>query len=373
MRTNEGKGDQRSERRRLLFVSGESDGGAPRSTLELAGRLAARHDVRVVVGDRRTAPPLYQASVNASIKSGRLGDVTLARLALRMGRRPTHDDGPVPVVRSPIAANRARVDIHRWRPDAVIANSLPRAEMRWLHDYVKARGITFVIYAREEHAATHFSVTGLRPDLALANARGLVDQISPYHPCRFIPSVVDTAAARVESTLEYVVAVNPVLDSTVLDVARHCPDISFLVQESWPLLPVDERKLLTAVEELPNVRFRRRVPTPRELFATAKLLLITAEAGRPRIVAEAHSNGIPVVAPDRPSLREIVGKGGVLFDPAASPLDIAASVRDACRPTVYDVLRRAAWDESAADDRDPETVLRMFEDAVAAVLDAPDR
>lgn len=358
---------------RLLFVSGEGDGGAPRSTLELARRLAAKHDVRVVLGDRRSASALYGLAVRASIKMGHIGDATLARLAARMGRRRSSVDGGEPIVRSPIAANRARVEVDRWTPDVVIANSLPRAEMRWLHDYVTRRGIPFAIYAREEHAVTHFSVTALRPELALANSRNLADRISAYQPCVYIPSVVDTTVARVESSLEEVLVVNPALDCKVLDVATHCPEITFLVQESWPLERSAEQDLLDAVDGLPNVRFRRRVSGPRELFATARLVLITAEAGRPRIVAEAHANGIPVVAPDFPSLREIVGKGGVLYDPASDPPTIAAAVRDACRPSVYESLRRAAWNEATADDRDPATVLEMFEDALATALDARTR
>lgn len=368
---------ERATGRRLLFVSGECDGGAPRSTLELAQRLVPKYDVCVVLGDRSTASATYGRLIKVAVKLGQLGDLTAGRAAQRLGTNAqSATDRGVRIVRTPVAANRARREIADWEPDAVIANSLPRVEMRWLQDHSRASGIPFVIYAREEHAVTHFSVSGLRPDLALANSRTLTDQISRYQTCTWVPSVVDTSAIRVEPTREVVIAVNPALDASALDVARYCPEIDFLLQESWKMDPQFKRELLKAVNGQPNVRFRPAVPGPNELLANARLLLITAKAGqhgRPRIVVEAHACGIPVVAPALPPMLEVVGEGGLLFPPSSTPAEIATVVRRACRPTMYESLRQAARSMTESPDRDPDAVAMRFEDALVGALWAGSR
>lgn len=360
--TNEGRGTAR-----ILFVCGVGVGGAPRSTLELASRLASQHRVAVLLGEPTEAGRLYDVATRASIKLRWVGDSTVARLAHRLGRRATCEEGDVTIIRAPIAANAARVAVDRWRPDAVVANSLPRWEMRRLLDHVRSYDIPFVLYAREEHAVTHFSKSGLLPDLAVANSHALAEQIRAHHPCLVVPSVVDTRSALVESSRQDVLSINPALDLTVLEIARHCPEISFLVQESWPLDPPVEREVRRALARLPNVRFRTRVEV-HELFMTAKFLLVTAEAGRPRAVAEAQANGIPVLAPDLPALREVVGSGGILFDPASSPAELASLIREAGRPDVYAGLVNAARAESAAEDRRPEAVVAIFEQALLQVI-----
>lgn len=364
----------RATGRRLLFVSGECDGGAPRSTLELARRLVPRYDVSVVLGDRSAASATYGRLTKGAVKLGRLGDLTAGRVAQRLGTNgQTATDRGVRIVRTAVAANRARREIADWEPDAVIANSLPRVEMRWLLEHARARGIPFVVYVREDHAVTHFSVSGLCPDLALANSQTLTDQISPYQACTCVPSVVDTSGIRVEPTREVVVSVNPALDASALDVARHCPEIDFVLQESWQMEPRFERELLEAVDALPNARFRRAVPGPNELFADARLLLITAQAGRPRIVVEAHACGIPVVAPALPPMLEVVGDGGLLFPPASTPAEIATVVRQACRASRYESLCQAARSLSMSADRDPDAIAMRFDDALVGALWANSR
>src|SRR6187551_279217 len=77
---------------RLLFVSGVSIGGAPRSTIELAQLLHERgHDVAVVVGDRDLAPRWYQPGVRLAIKAG---DGVLSRALRRVLRRAGRRTAP---------------------------------------------------------------------------------------------------------------------------------------------------------------------------------------------------------------------------------------------------------------------------------------
>src|SRR5687768_8405540 len=91
-------------RLRLLFVSGVSVGGAPRSTIELAGLLAARgHEVDVVLGDRDRAPRWYQMGVRLAAKIADRAPAAPVRAVLRLpGRRTVRVSSiPVPVHQAP--------------------------------------------------------------------------------------------------------------------------------------------------------------------------------------------------------------------------------------------------------------------------------
>src|SRR5205823_3085811 len=86
-----GGGAMADEQLKLIFVSGVSVGGAPRSTLELASVLGERgHDVRVVLGstpdDWREA--LFRAGVSAWVKSAdRITGRAILPLLRRSGAR----------------------------------------------------------------------------------------------------------------------------------------------------------------------------------------------------------------------------------------------------------------------------------------------
>jgi glycosyltransferase involved in cell wall biosynthesis len=70
---------------------------------------------------------------------------------------------------------------------------------------------------------------------------------------------------------------------------------------------------------MPNVEFRPR-REPGRLYEDSRVLLVPyADDNRPRVVLEAQACGIPVLAFDRPGLKEAVGPGGLLVAPTAGP------------------------------------------------------
>jgi glycosyltransferase involved in cell wall biosynthesis len=89
---------------------------------------------------------------------------------------------------------------------------------------------------------------------------------------------------------------------------------------------------------------------------------------RPRVITEAQSNGIPVVAADVPALREAIGEGGAVVptdDIDAWVSELRSLWNDQER---YDSLADAALAHSQRPEIDPAAVAHEFELLIERLL-----
>lgn len=363
---------------RILFVSGVGVGGAPRSTVELARKLADRgHQVEVLLGSREHIPRVFDLGVRSLVKIGtRPGAHTLRRGLRRFGReskRHEYSDDRVSVWIATLSENAALPLIDRFSPDVVIANSFAREQFKWLLEDLAARGIPSVLYIRESHALTHLTLSGAHPDLVIANAEQYANEVRHNGlNCTFAPSIVDCTAVTVESKRTAVLMVNPVAENrpeilTALADAR--PDIHCVWQESWPL-PEDVRcELAEVASSRRNLEFRVWTSDVSQVYLDAKLVLATYPSGRPRVVPEAQHNGIPIVALDQPALTEAVGDGGELLPPAESvDLWVSAITSIWDDPDRYLLLSEASRRHASRPEINPELIVTTVEDALRSVV-----
>ena len=128
-------------------------------------------------------------------------------------------------------------------------------------------------------------------------------------------------------------------------LAAACPDIPFLVSESWGLDPNWRAYCLNRAAVLPNIEWSGPTRDMRPVYARSRTLLMPSlwEEAFGRTVVEAQINAIPVVASDRRALPDTVGAGGVLVD-AHAPIDHwARALREAFMPSArYDQLSERA-------------------------------
>lgn len=367
---------------RLLFVSSTTKGGSGRSQRELARKLIERgYELCFLVDDGRPAPTLRRVYGQLSDISARLQGHSGGRLARWLeglpGRR-AHSvmiEGQATLV-SPVPQNALATVLRSVHPDVVIINSMERWAWKRVYDRCHVQGVPTVLYVRETDSLDHMA-SGAKPTRLVANAESLVDELrSRGFECSFVPSVIDVGVTRTESTRQVALAINPVLTrggDIVFAVAARLPEIQFVVQESWPLAADELAQVERRVAMLPNVTFRRSAPPGPQLYGDARVLLAPYRVdNRPRVIAEAQANGIPVVAADVPALTEAIGEGGITVE--GEDINAWCNVlrslwEDSGK---YAALASAAAANSRRPEIDPDQVTNSFEEVLrqAVAIDA---
>ena len=150
--------------------------------------------------------------------------------------------------------------------------------------------------------------------------------------CEVVPPVVRADAYIAGVTGSRVLFVNPTPIKGVelmFALAAQCPDIAFLVLESWNLEPNWRQLCRYRAQALGNVEWLPPTDDMRAVYSQARLLLMPSvwEESFGRTVVEAQLNGLPVLASRRGALPENVGAGGLTLDPHEPVQAWAAALR----------------------------------------------
>ena len=363
---------------RLLFLSSTTEGGSGRSQRELATQLELRgHEVQFLVDGgnadrmRRLA---YEQFSDLAVKTA---DLPVGRLVDWLERRPGRRirwfevDGRMHMS-SPIPQNALDSQIDDFAPDVVVGNSLERLAWRRVHRVCTRRGVFTVLYVRETDSLGHLA-NGEVPDVVVANAESLqATLLQNGYKCAFVPSVVNMDRTRTRSTRQVALAVNPIPSrgsDIVWRIAAAAPDLPFVAQESWPLASDQLDDVHQQVSTLRNVEFRRASKPGPDLYGDARVLLVPYRVdNRPRVITEAQSNGIPVLAADVPALSEAIGEGGTVVpidDIDAWVSELRSLWNDQDR---YDRLAAAALAHSQRAEIDPVAIAGDFEKLLSDLL-----
>jgi len=260
-----------------------------------------------------------------------------------------------------------------FEPDVVVASSIARPTWRAIRETCNVLGLPTVLYLREATALRHLEPGQGTHDLVLGNSQTLVEGARRHGvQAHFVPSVVDLASARSETSRLSIMLVNPKEShgvGRIADLALNFPTVPFVLQESWELSPKEHAFINALLAAHPNVSFRPRKSSPAEMFRDVGLLLAPHRIdNRPRTVLEAQINGIPVIATAQPGLVEAVGPGGICIPDDAN----AAAWRDAVssiwsNPSRYSELERAARAHATRPEVDPDHVVDAFMTMVGAL------
>lgn len=307
---------------RILFLSSTVTGGSGKSQRQLATRLSSLgHEVSFLVDDnspKTIQRKVYEKLTDLEVKvAGSLADPSVRWLASRMSTKPRQATIEGTTMATSYAPENALPQILTgFDPDVVVGSSIDRVTWRKITAHCTSRNIPTVLYLREEAALGHLTVTKLRPDLLLANAESIAGRARALgYACDMVPSVVELNAVRTTSTREVALLINPIQSHGVdlcLELGALHPAVTFVLQESWILSSTERAAMETRLAGLSNVEFRARTDTPGEIYRDARVLLVPHRIdNRPRVIAEAQHNGIPVLASDQPGLIEAVGPGGI--------------------------------------------------------------
>ncbi len=127
------------------------------------------------------------------------------------------------------------------------------------------------------------------------------------------------SVAKTPRQPEFITFINPSFEKGVSVfmplaklAARECPELRFLVVESRGRWATALQVLKFSPSDFPNVKVVGHQLDMRPVYASTRALLVPSlwhESGA-RVIAEAHVNGIPVLASDTGGSAELVGRGG---------------------------------------------------------------
>jgi glycosyltransferase involved in cell wall biosynthesis len=286
-----------------------------------------------------------------------------------------------PVFRTANVDLGARETIDRFRPDVVVAHVGGRTTLAFSRGVLRqARALPSALYFRDvEGVQLLDDRRRVQPNMVLTNAQRITDLVATKGwQAPTIPSVVETQEYLTDSTREVVLFINPRSQRKGVDVAWALaaarPDVRFVFLEAWRFTPAVRAELEERAARTPNVEIRSSVRERNRIYADARVLFAPYEDSRPRVVAEAQANGIPVLGARVPGLVEAVGAGGVLVDldaPAEDWERALASLWD--DPAAYEAYAAAALAHSRRDDMRPDLLAERFEEEMRGLVHAAHR
>lgn len=154
----------------------------------------------------------------------------------------------------------------------------------------------------------------------------------------------------------------------VVALARARPDVPFVITETWTEDPVQRQERHAEASACRNVVVQRTTPDMSALYAATRVLLMPSRAleGWGRMVTEAQSCGIPVLASRQGNLPDTVGPGGICLDrdaPLADWLEAFSQVWD--DKERYGRLSALALEWSQREEVREDKVVADFETIVA--------
>lgn len=313
---------------RVLFVSNyphlpDITGGLQTATHDLCLAIKALGAEAAVLCGRLAGAP---SSPSAS------GDDSLGYLVLRADE---------PEAALPMAAAA-------WGADCIVVQSGTTLAPMLLASLSTGRPTAVYLHNVE----THQLAGNLAPDpslLYLANSDFTAQRWRALYgiDCAVVPPLLAPERYLAPHTGDKVLYVNPTPIKGVeimFALAEACPEIPFLVMESWGLEPNWRQYCLNRAARLGNIEWHGPTRDMREAFARSRLLLMPSvwEESFGRTAVEAQINALPVLASNRGALPEVVGEGGLVLPPEAPTEVWVQALR-----RLYDPVASAVQRESA--------------------------
>jgi glycosyltransferase involved in cell wall biosynthesis len=241
-----------------------------------------------------------------------------------------------------------------WGADVVVVQSGTALAPMVLASLSSGRPTAVYLHNVEPHQLAG----NLAPDpslLYLANSAFTAQRWRSLYgiDCAVTPPVVAPESCVTDRTGDKVLFVNPTPIKGVeimFSLAAACPELPFLVMESWHIDPHWRAYCLGRAAQLGNIEWCSPVRDMREVFARSRVLLFPSvwEESFGRTVIEAQLNGLPALASNRGALPRLVGDGGLVLAPEASIDDWAHALRQLYDPVVSAVYRDAAHRQAMA-------------------------
>ncbi len=188
--------------------------------------------------------------------------------------------------------------------------------------------------------------------------------------CEVIYPLVQREKYEVQSIGKHIIFVNPVPKKGVeiaLNLASLRPQIPFVFVEGWPVSNAQRDFYRNRALKLPNVTWCKRTSDMREIYSTARILLVPSvwEESFGRVVVESQMSGIPSIVSRRGGLPESVLDGGIIVDKVGDISQwLAAIDRLWYDDSLYDAYSMAARLQSQRSQLTAQEILNKFKNLV---------
>lgn len=327
-----------------FFYLPQRTGGSESSTHDLCHELLARgHEVAVVSAIKKFNFLWFKGRIKSKIKKTKFSIDSVMKYPVFRGYGIKENIGEV---------------IMRFDPDIVVVQAGQPFE---IVNAVSKLEVPVVLYVRD------IDFKDNKEGLEINKYLKVVSN-SNFTSSRFkekigldslvLPPLVDFKKYRILNKGEAVIHIglSPMKGIDIsFHLAKSRPDIPFVFVESWPLPKAVFQGYQEKAQKLGNVKVLKRRKNMKEVYSQGKVLLAPSiwEEAWGRVVTEAQSSGIPVIASNRGGLPESVGDGGVIV-----PHDADMGVWEKALSHVWD-------DSSAYADLSASAVARCRRDDVA--------
>lgn len=257
--------------------------------------------------------------------------------------------------------------LREYQPDVVLGHTSPECP---LLNYAARQGYPsffFVRYLR------NFEIGSVIPDNIhpIANSpftASITAQLTGKEVGVVLP-FVDTDRYRVtKRDRKYITFINPVPDKGVdvaIEIARSLPQERFLfVKGKWTDFKASTMEsYIEPVDSLPNVEVWEYQSDMRQVYAVTDILLVPSQFQETfgRVIVEAQSNGIPVVAAHVGGIPYTLGQGGIVIEPKDKiQAYVEALQRLRTDENFYVQLSDLAIQNSQRPEFDPEEQVKNF-------------
>lgn len=272
-----------------------------------------------------------------------------------------------------------RQTIAEWKPD-IVWTQLEGIELI-ASIGLSSKTPTIVFLRDAEDPASSVKAIARSGAAIICNSQFMADRVQKL--CRSRPHVIYPSFVPLEGTPAgengLITMINPHRVKgleTFLEITRRMPDQRFLIVESWPLTADDKRSLTDTISAIGNIEYSDRVPNIEVIYKRTKLLVVPSvwEEAFGRVVIEAESLGIPVVASARGGLPEAVGKGGVCIEDYLNAEAWVKEIRELLdAPMRYRELSTFAHSHARSEIFSTHYAAQSFLDFAAAVVQANSR
>ncbi len=220
-----------------------------------------------------------------------------------------------------------------WGADAIVVQSGTALAPMVIASLATGRPTAVYLHNVETHQLAGNLVAD--PSLLyLANSAFTADRWRALYgiDCHVVPPVVAPETYVADAGGDKVLFVNPTPIKGVemmFALAAACPELPFLVMESWSIDPHWRAYCQARAARLGNIEWHGPSEDMREVYGRSRVLLMPSvwEESFGRTVVEAQLNGLPVLASRRGALPQLVGAGGMVLDIHAPVAEWAQALR----------------------------------------------